>query len=271
MPGPANVHRDFNRPHFLFQFNIWFPMHTAEPGEVLRIWPHLYRKSVTDHDPTPDAFRALGAPLSYRLDFGDCILFHGEHLHTSPSDQLQSPNYRRHSYDFRVATHAPDDNFHYRKNFWNLKNFPAEDALQNTLAPYQRVTQIQSEGAASADDIQAVFTEFEAFEYCDDRYLWLLEQAIKRGNFDLILNILRLMRARSRLPASLIQATILTAKLAPQDELIALLRAALALSKDQGDYKSFAPIEYSNPATQPRLEDYRQFCQRHLAELGAAE
>ena len=151
MPGVANIHRDFNRPHHLFQFNIWFPLHSVDQHGVLRIWPNHYRAPVTDLDATEENFKLLGDPLPYRLDFGDAILFHGEHLHTSPVAHSKSPNYRRHTYDFRVASCSYDDNTHYRQNFWNVKNFLPKDSegRNDCSLPYQLIADVLSNGCGS--------------------------------------------------------------------------------------------------------------------------
>ncbi|WP_061848439.1 hypothetical protein [Bradyrhizobium sp. DOA1] len=120
MPAPANIHRDFNRPHHLFQFNMWFPLHDADADGILRVYPHLYREPIFDQNCTPEALAALGKHAEFTLAFGDAVLFHGEQLHTSP---IASSGGRRQSVDFRVAVDCHDDNGHYRQGFLSSRNF----------------------------------------------------------------------------------------------------------------------------------------------------
>ena len=42
MPKAAEPHRDFDRVHFHFQFNIWFCLHECNESEIIRIYPDLY-------------------------------------------------------------------------------------------------------------------------------------------------------------------------------------------------------------------------------------
>ena len=119
MPGNANIHRDFNRPHQHLQINFWFPLHDCPPNEVLRIWPQLYNSNIFDMPSSDDNIKQLGSPLEYHLNFGDILIFHSEHLHTSPCRTSEST---RHTYEFRCAFGSIDDNSHYRKNYTHIKN-----------------------------------------------------------------------------------------------------------------------------------------------------
>jgi hypothetical protein len=199
MRGAANIHRDFNRVHHLFQCNMWFPLHNADTDEVLRIWPELYRSQILDMDATPDNLRRLGSPVDYKLSFGDVIIFHGEHLHTSPAKVHGEPDYRRHSFDFRIATRCGDDNKGYRYNFCNLNNFitsgnsnlPAlvgnlscnfmerfreklDSANYYFLALENRIDLLEKD----VDDILNIFLHLP---FAEDRYLMLVKKALAMG------------------------------------------------------------------------------------------
>ena len=116
MPTLANIHRDHNRYHNGFQFNIWFGMHNLKENECLQVFEKLYHSlSHKDQENSLSNLKKLKDSINYKLSFGDCIIFHGEHLHTSPLNQRQK-NYFRHSIDIRLITDTYDDNSHYRKN-----------------------------------------------------------------------------------------------------------------------------------------------------------
>lgn len=123
MPGNANIHRDFNRPHDHLQINFWFPMHDTSDEEVLRIWPDLYKENILDMTNSEENIDSLGVPAQYQLNFGDIIVFHSEHIHTSPKRNSETT---RHTYELRVAYDCYDDNNHYRSNFTDFKNIKNE-------------------------------------------------------------------------------------------------------------------------------------------------
>ncbi|WP_067217238.1 phytanoyl-CoA dioxygenase family protein [Marinomonas gallaica] len=123
MPGSANIHRDFNRPHDHLQINFWFPMHDTSDEEVLRIWPDLYKENILDMPNSEENIHSLGVPAQYQLNFGDIIVFHSEHIHTSPKRTSETT---RHTYELRVAYDCHDDNNHYRSNFTDFKNIKNE-------------------------------------------------------------------------------------------------------------------------------------------------
>ena len=272
MPAVANIHRDFNRPHYLFQFNIWFPLHSAESQDVLRIWPNHYRSPITDLDATEENFNRLGSPLSYELNFGDAILFHGEHLHTSPAAHDLGDSYRRHTYDVRVASCAYDDNAHYRLNFWNLKNFLPDSQEKNAkFLPYELIADLLSERPVTTESIRSALECFRSLPYCDDRYFLLLKQSIIHGDLELVGEIVRVLRENSRLPAFLVAAAALALDRVPHQEYVELLIAAIHQSKVLGAYKSFAPIEYVDPCSQPTPEQYRRYCLQKLAGASSAQ
>ncbi len=186
MPRPANVHRDYNRQHFLLQCNFWFPLHDAAEDEVLRIYPHLYRENVGDMDATPETFSRLGEPLRYRLNFGDAILFHGEHLHTSPP--TRSEFRRRLSYDFRIASLCSDDTRHYRDFFLDLRNFDLRERRPLPIArreapgdsdtsPLPMLLAVEQGEIRDEAGFAQALSVFDRFPFAEDRYLSLAERA----------------------------------------------------------------------------------------------
>jgi hypothetical protein len=171
MPAPANIHRDYNRQHHLFQINIWWPLHDANENEVLRIYPHLYRQPFYDRNCDAEGLAALGPHLEYRLAFGDAILFHGEHLHTSP---VGVPGGRRQSVDFRVACCCSDDNAHYRSGYLNANNFAGSPD-----SAIERIVRMETEPEAlAASWFDAAFVAFKELPFAEDRYL-ILHQAAR--------------------------------------------------------------------------------------------
>jgi hypothetical protein len=216
MPGPANIHRDFNRRHSLFQCNIWFPLHDACSEEVLRIWPDLYHDHITDMPATPDNLRRVGKPIHYELNFGDAIIFHGEHLHTSPARLHGAEDYRRHTYDFRIATRCGDDNHGYRDNFSNIANFIG---LDNTRKPssdnnfgvnYRErfreekdsanfyLYALENNGDIKEGDINDIFEIFLSLPFAEDRFFLLVEKALDMSLLDLSCQAGEQIRIRSR-------------------------------------------------------------------------
>ena len=135
MPGPSNIHRDFDRDHYLLMCNIWATLHDAGEEEIVQIYPQVYRQPIHSMPNTPENRRPLGEPVRVSLRFGDCIVFHSENIHHSPDPAGNKG--RRHSYDFRIASGCPDDNRHYRDNFANLVNFRGEGDELPALASYR--------------------------------------------------------------------------------------------------------------------------------------
>lgn len=201
MPGPANIHRDFNRDHYLFQCNIWFPLHDTSLNDTLRIWPQLYREAVFDMDATPDNLAKIGHPLPYVLHFGDAIVFHGEHLHTSPARPHGTDGWRRHTFDFRIASHCADDNRHYRYNFLDLSSFiPGAQQSESRIVtvPHdfncdykQRFLELRDSALfyilaiekahnLSHQDLANIFEIFRVSPFAEDRFMLLLEKALEQ-------------------------------------------------------------------------------------------
>ena len=186
MPAPANIHRDYNRRHYLLQCNMWFPLHDAEEDEVLQISPQFYRRPVFDMDATEQNLCRLGDPLRYRLAFGDAILFHGEHLHTSPPSGGGAR--RRFSYDLRIASHNVDDTRHYRDLFLDLRNFPGrlEPTVRLGVYPAASVAddsalpallELECARQPGEAELARIADIFDHFPFAEDRYLALATRA----------------------------------------------------------------------------------------------
>lgn len=273
MPAPANIHRDYNRQHFLFQCNVWFPLHDADEDNVLRIYPECYRQPIYDMDPTDDNLRTLGEPLRYRLAFGDAIMFHGEHLHTSPA---VGPSFRRrHSYDFRIASLCFDDTKHYRDGFLDLRNFPTrsapaprldmQPATEHDDCALPALLEVEQSPSLGEGGLVRLADLFDRFTFAEDRYLILAERAapVSRG-------------VAGRALASIVERSPLWfwVALAGQGYLalgdraraVTAFRKARDLAGAQVQMPNFMPITYENPPKQPMPQAIRQFCEQALAQ-----
>lgn len=254
MAKPANIHRDFNRPHFLFQANLWFPLHDAGEDDVLRIFPRHYRARIYNMETAPDAFAALGAPLRYRLRFGDTILFHGEHLHTSPS--APPGERRRHSYDFRIAAASGDDNAHYRQHFLDLRNFSG--GAYDALCRFERLD------TPSAEDCAAALIGFDGALFAEDRYA-LLGARAEAADAEVAVACWRRV-AGSPLWFWRLRAAEALLRLGLREEArdaFAVARAHAAADRPW----SYAPIAYEHAQTQMRPADAVQRCEAVLATI----
>lgn len=141
MAAPIPPHRDIGRPHYVFQFNFWFPLHRLETNETLILFPDIYRETIPDSFPYPSSYEIVphrfrdnpdpatwgfGDPLLVPLECGDILLFHGEVFHGSPIPPSDS---FRLSYDMRIASRCHDDNRQYLDSFRNLNNFLPEKQM----------------------------------------------------------------------------------------------------------------------------------------------
>ncbi|MDA0663980.1 MAG: hypothetical protein O3B08_14245 [Proteobacteria bacterium] len=169
-PDATPIHRDYNRDHYLFQMNLWFCLHSTEVDEVIRVFPEHYHHPVFTMECTPEALAQVGDPLEFELDFGDAVLFHGEHLHASP---VGKPGRRRQSLDFRAAVACHDDNRHYHEGFINAANFgrAADDP-----AAIDMLVELE-DAAPTAERLTAILDAFEDLPFAEDRYLLLADKA----------------------------------------------------------------------------------------------
>jgi hypothetical protein len=241
MPAPANIHRDYNRKHSLFQINIWWPLHNANENEVLRIYPDLYRKPFFDRNCDAEAVTAVGPHLAYRLAFGDAIMFHGEHLHTSP---VGVPGGRRQSVDFRVASCCPDDNAHYRSGYLNANNFVCPP---NAEAAIERIMLMKNAPEnLSALWFDEAFKAFNQLPFAEDRYI-LLHQTAKTVNPDVSAAALEEIVRKSDRYFWVMKA----GELAGADGIARLAASrVLMLTASLPALPDFTPVEYANPANQ---------------------
>ncbi|WP_119419283.1 hypothetical protein [Desertibaculum subflavum] len=256
MPRPANIHRDYNRPHSLLQCNLWFPLHDADAATVLRLYPQAYREAIHDMDATAANLARLGPPLRYALGFGDLVLFHGEHLHTSPEP---GPT-RRLSYDFRIAADCEDDTAHYRDCFLDLRNF---EAGGGALAALNELEQAERPGA---ERIAALLDAFDAAPFAEDRNLMAARRAIDIAP-DLAHRALRRIVERSPHWFWVAEAGEMLATHGFRKAAIAALEKARRLARNAPRRRGYAPISYANPRTQPDPLAVARRCEAQLAAL----
>jgi hypothetical protein len=277
MPRPANIHRDYNRQHYLLQCNVWFTLHDADEDEVLRIFPQLYRQPIFDMDATEENLQTLGAPLRFRLAFGDAILFHGEHLHTSPSPGGKSG--RRLSYDLRIASHNTDDTRHYRDLFLDLRNFPAHPEPAPALGMHASpsvadscalpaLIELERAKNPGEAELTRLANVFDHFAFAEDRYLILARYAAQAQLPALAEHALQKIVAQS--PHAFWVAKAGEALLALNDQRGAEIafRKALRLAEAQTAPPDFMPVDYANPPTQPLPETIRRLCAEALSHIG---
>lgn len=256
MPRAANIHRDYNRPHSLFQCNLWLPLHDADAATVLRLYPQAYRAAIHDMDATTENVARLGPPLRYALGFGDLVLFHGEHLHTSPDPGPA----RRLSYDFRIAADCEDDAAHYRDCFLDLRNFEAGGAALAALLELE-----QAEPLLPAR-IGELLDAFDACPFAEDRYLIAARRAIDTAP-GLAQRALARIVNRSPHWFWLAEAGALLARYGFRKAAIAALEKARRLARNAPPRPGYAPIRYKNPRTQPDPLTVARHCEAQLAAL----
>lgn len=261
MPAPANLHRDFNRQHFLFQLNIWWPMHDASEREVLRVYPHLYRQLFFDRDCSPEALKIFGPHLAYKLAFGDAVIFHGEQLHTSP---IGIPDGRRQSVDFRVAAHCHDDNTHYRQGFLSAANFTpgsmqtAVDNPGGMQAAVDNIVQMEQHAQTlSKEWFDIEMTKFCALPFAEDRYL-LLHDAAKDANPKAAVAALEKIIGLSPEYFWLLKAGQLAQQMGHTHLATKSAARILALSPALPNYM---PVDYHNPPNQIMPEAARAWAE----------
>lgn len=85
--------------------NIWAAVGPIQEGNGLTIFPDAFNRDVA-HVGASIAFdENPGKPLTFDLDPGDAILFHGDHLHSSV---LNRTDETRHAISFRIVTEKPN-------------------------------------------------------------------------------------------------------------------------------------------------------------------
>lgn len=125
-------HRDIGRPHTSFQTTVWCALQDLNENQTLIILPEAYRDGRHDQadfngqmnyyqkEPGPPEDWGYGRPLKIPLRFGDILLFHGDHFHSSP---VPSRDLLRLSWVTRVVAECYDDMGWYASRFSNIANF----------------------------------------------------------------------------------------------------------------------------------------------------
>jgi len=280
MPRPSNIHRDFNREHSLLMCNLWFPLHDVDADGTVTIFPDAYRREIYDIDNTADNRRSLGAPARVALRFGDALLFHGEHMHCSPPEQSGG---RRHSFDLRVASRSPDDNAHYRYNFWNLNNFlsragAASVELDSALSTEGSLARhyaahgdrlcanfycLAVERDAGFREWDALLEVFRSYPFAEDRYLWAAHLAQRRGSPESGAFAAELGERTSEYFWAIEAARFLGR--AEHGRARPVWHRALELAGQTDALPNFAPVRYRNPMSQCRPGEARSLALEALA------
>lgn len=275
MPRPANVHRDYNRQHYLLQCNLWFPLHDADEESVLRLYPHLYRENVFDMDATPENFGRLGAPLRFRLNFGDAVIFHGEHLHTSPPTGAEFR--RRLSFDFRIASLCGDDTKHYREFFLDLRDFDLTERPARRLggspageetSPLPVLLAVEQGVVSTAEGFAAALASFDRFAFAEDRYLILAEKAQAVAPRIATEACLRIIE-RSDLWFWMLMAAGMLLQKGMTEPARRGLEKARALAAAVREMPNFMPVAYMQGPMQPMPQTVIATCEALLQRLGA--
>lgn len=277
------VHRDFNRVHYQLQCNIWFPLHDIAHDERLRIWAEQYRNSVSDIDAASDIVDCLGCPVEYKLNFGDAIIFHGEHIHASPSKAHGVADYRRHTFDLRVATSCGNNNKGYRDNFFNLNNFIAagnysspsvvddtrcnymERFLEKMDAANYYLWVLENRNDLTKKDIEDIMEIFLRLPFAEDRYLILLDKALSMGMFEAAKKVAEQITALSPHFFWLLRCGEIVEKYGLDDIANALFSHCEEVLSHHVP-KSFMPVTYKNGSNELLVEDARRIVREKLHE-----
>jgi hypothetical protein len=275
MPGPSNIHRDFDRDHYLLMCNIWAPLHDAGEDEIVHIYPRCYRQNVHSMPNTPENRQSLGRPVGVSLKFGDCLVFHGEQMHHSPDPSKGKG--RRHSYDFRIAAACPDDNRHYRYNFVNLENYRSgADALPSLIGYRTGVADMRrhhrefgkslsanyywrclERQPASLERVHAAHEAYSSYPFSEDRYLALARLA---APFDAHLagKILKAVVQETRLYFFALKCAEDALEYGQSEASLKACERALELLPSTAALKRFAPVAYEVPGNQLMPAEARQ-------------
>lgn len=231
MKGKSNIHRDFNRPHFLLQCNMWFPLHDVDSDSSLQIYPGVYNQDVYNMPLTEENISKLGKRAVTSLSFGDILLFHGEHIHHSPISSRC-----RHSFDFRIAADCFDDNSHYRDNFWDLTNFTGE---VTNFDLFRRFTS----NKANPDMVEAVINQLLCPErFSEDTYCKIAEE-VMYSNVNLAEKLLVAVVEQSNLWFWVMKASILLSGISGSYKVKQWLSKALKLAK-KSELCRYMPVSY---------------------------
>jgi hypothetical protein len=288
MPGPSNIHRDFDRDHYLLMCNVWAPLHDATEDEIVQIYPGCYRKPVHSMPNTPKNRQVLGEPVRVSLRFGDCLVFHGENMHHSP-DPARSRG-RRHSYDFRIAAACPDDNRHYRYNFVSLANFrsgahdmPSAAKLRETVPDVRSHHSGQGECHSAnyywrnlerqqspADAIAATLEIYSRYPFAEDRYLALAEMTAT-SDWNLTRRILDDVLRQTPLYFFALKCAEQAAACGHPDLTEQACDRALELVTRTPALRRFAPVDYAIPTTQMLPHEARKRAEALRAHARAAQ
>lgn len=139
----GSPHRDLDVRHYHFQMNLWFPLHDLDEKRTLLIFPNSYHRDVPQYGKISDLGKpsdwGFGKALQIPLKFGDVIAFHSQVLHASPT---QAPDRNRFTIEIRVGAGCEDDNTRiYRRLFWGLRNFLADDPKIDAVARAEQLVE----------------------------------------------------------------------------------------------------------------------------------
>jgi Phytanoyl-CoA dioxygenase (PhyH) len=76
-------HRDSWFSHGTNTVNLWIAIGRVRPGNGMIVYPDARELEPKRHKTQMDPSEPLGVPMSFSLDPGDIIVFHGDHLHSS--------------------------------------------------------------------------------------------------------------------------------------------------------------------------------------------
>jgi len=214
------------------------------------------------------------------LRFGDALLFHGEHMHCSPPER---PGGRRHSFDLRIASRSPDDNAHYRYNFWNLDNFLSQTgaACVDLDSPLSIGGPLARHHAEHGDRLCANFyclalekdtdfcewgallEVFRAYPFAEDRYLWAARLAQQRGAPEASALAAELGERTSEFFWAMQAARFL--ERVDHGRAKPVWHRALELAGQADALPNLAPVRYRNPMSQCRPDEARRLATEALA------
>ncbi len=114
---PHRAHRDswVDCPGNLI--NIWVAVGKVSKGNGLTLYPETYRSSLKHDGPYISAGENPGAAVTFDMEPGDILLFHGDQVHGSEINMTDST---RHVISFRITLDKPNYiNGHYHHYAWS--------------------------------------------------------------------------------------------------------------------------------------------------------